>query len=90
MKQRRNIIVVAALAACAIAVAAGCVTEQVETTMPPYASVSDASRDPASMPLGAPAASSSGNYDGFFSRLGDALLSPFRLIGSAFGSKSSN
>ena len=58
---------------------AGCVqTQDVDQTMPPYASISDEGRDPASAPK--PAASSNDDSGGFMNALGSVLMFPVRMI----------
>jgi hypothetical protein len=77
-----------AAAIVAVAIAAGCTTTQeIDQTLPPYASISDEGRDPASAPTPTPSASSSGD-SGVMSAIGDAIVYPFRLIGGAFSSGS--
>ena len=64
----------ATMLASAIALA-GCVqTQEIDQTMPPYASISDEGRDP---PKPAPSNDSGG---GFMSALGSALMFPVRMI----------
>ena len=54
---------------------AGCVqTQEIDQTMPPYASISDEGRDP---PKPQPSNDSGG---GFMSGLGSALMFPVRMI----------
>lgn len=85
MTGRRKLILAAAI--LAVAIAAGCTTTQeIDQTLPPYASISDESRDPASAPTPAPSASSTGDSGGVMSAIGDAITYPFRLIGGAFSS----
>jgi hypothetical protein len=79
----RNVILPAAIAACAIALGAGCTTEVTNETLPPYASISDESRNPASAPTPAPADDSGGAM----SAIGDIIMWPFHTIGDAFGTK---
>jgi hypothetical protein len=56
---------------------AGCVqTQDIAQTMPPYASISDDGRDPASAPK-PPASDDSG---GFMNALGSVLMFPVRMI----------
>jgi hypothetical protein len=86
----RKLILPAAIVACAITLAAGCVTEEVDQTIPPYASTSDEGRDPASAP--SPAASAdAGSSGGVMSStghvIGDVITAPFRAIGDAFSNK---
>ena len=67
-------ILAAAILASAIALA-GCVqTQEIDQTMPPYASISDEGRDPPKPP---PSNDSGG---GFMSALGSALMFPVRMI----------
>jgi len=86
----RRMILPAAIVACAITLATGCVTEETSETIPPYASTSDEGRNPASAP--SPAASSdSGSSGGVMSStghvIGDVITAPFRAIGDAFSDK---
>jgi len=75
----------------AIALAAGCMTSQeIDQTLPPYASISDEARDPASVPTPAPSASSSGDSGGLMSAIGTTIMYPFLLVGEAFGSSSNS
>jgi hypothetical protein len=78
-------IIPAAIAACAIAFGAGCVTEQTSPTIGPYASISDEARDPSSMPRSADA--NAGNSGGVMSTIGAAITWPFRTIAAAFETK---
>jgi hypothetical protein len=86
----RRLILPAAIVASAIAFAAGCVTEEVNQTIPPYASTSDEGRDPASAPSSA-ASPDSGSSGGVVSStghvIGDVITAPFRAIGDAFSTK---
>ena len=68
-------ILAAAMLASAIALA-GCETQDIDQTMPPYASISDDGRDPASAPK-PPASDDSG---GFMNALGSVLMFPVRMI----------
>jgi hypothetical protein len=69
-------ILAAAMLGGAIAFA-GCVqTQEIDQTMPPYASISDEGRDPASAPK--PAASE--DSGGFMNALGSVLMFPVRMI----------
>ena len=71
----------------AIALAAGCMSRQeIDQTLPPYASISDEARDPASAPTPAPSASPSGDFGGVMSAIGTVVMFPFHLIGETFGS----
>ena len=86
----RRLILPAAIVACAITLAAGCVTEETSETIPPYASTSDEGRDPASAP--SPAASADGGSSGGVMSstghvIGDVITAPFRAIGDAFSDK---
>jgi hypothetical protein len=84
----RKLILPAAIVACAIAFAAGCVTEEVNQTIPPYASTSDEGRDPASGPSPAADAGSSGGVMSSTGHvIGDVITAPFRAIGDAFSTK---
>jgi len=61
-----------------IAVAAGCMqTQEIDQTVPPYASISDEARDPASMPTPTPSASNSGSV---MSAIGSAIMFPVHLL----------
>jgi hypothetical protein len=86
----RRLILPAAIVACAIAFAAGCVTEEVDQTIPPYASTSDEGRDPASAPSSA-VSPDSGSSGGVVSStghvIGDVITAPFRAIGDAVSTK---
>lgn len=68
-----------------LVLAAGCMTTTQETdqTLPPYASISDEGRDPASAPT--PAPTSSGDSGGVMSGIGNAIAWPFQVIGQGFG-----
>jgi hypothetical protein len=86
----RKLILPAAFVACAIAFAAGCVTEETSETIPPYASTSDEGRNPASTP--SPTASQeAGSSGGVMSStghvIGDVITAPFRAIGDVFSNK---
>ena len=84
----RKVILPAAIVACALAFAAGCVTEETSETIPPYASTSDEGRNPASTP--SPAAddgSSGGVMSSTGHVIGDVITAPFRAIGDAFSDK---
>ena len=53
---------------------AGCVqTQEIDQTMPPYASISDEGRDPPKPPP-------SNDSGGFMNALGSALMFPIRMI----------
>jgi hypothetical protein len=67
------------MVAAAIALASGCVTQEVDETLPPYAAISDQ----AGVPPKPPPSDDSG---GFFSAVGSAIAYPFRLVGDAFES----
>jgi len=87
----RKLILPAAIVVGAIALGAGCSShEETSQTMPPYASTSDEARDPASAPSPAVDANS-GDSGGVVSTtghlVGDVIMSPFRLLGNAFGTK---
>ena len=61
----------AAMAASAIMLAAGCMqTQEIDQTMPPYASISDEGRDPPKPPP-------SDDSPGIMSRMGSAVLKLF-------------
>ena len=67
-------VVAAAMLVCAVSLA-GCVeTQEIDQTMPPYASISDEGRDPPKPP---PPSDDSG---GFMSALGSVLMFPVRMI----------
>ena len=62
----------AAMAAGAIMLAAGCMqTQEIDQTMPPYASISDEGRDPP------PKTPPSDDSPGIMSRIGSAILKLF-------------
>lgn len=88
---RRKLILPAAIVACAIAFGAGCTShEEIDETMPPYASTSDEGRYPASAP--SPAVSSNAGDSGGVMHttghvIGDVIMAPFRALGDAFGTK---
>ena len=70
------------MAASAIMLAAGCMqTQEIDQTLPPYASISDEGRDPASAPKPPP----SDDSCGVMCSIGNAIVSPFEAI---FGSSS--
>ena len=70
----KSILAAAMLGAMALA---GCETQNIDQTMPPYASISDDGRDPASAPK--PPASSD-DSGGFMNALGSVLMFPVRMI----------
>jgi hypothetical protein len=70
-------ILAAAILAGAIALAGCMQTQDIDQTLPPYASISDDGRDPASAPK-PPASDDSGG--GFMSALGSVLMFPVRMI----------
>jgi len=75
---RPKSILAAVIVAGAITLAAGCVTTQTSyQTLPPYASISDEDRDPASAPKPPDSDSDSGGFI-------DAIMYPFHLIAEAF------
>ncbi|MGD0119960.1 MAG: hypothetical protein ABSD30_17975 [Candidatus Binatus sp.] len=77
-----NTILAALFAVGALTLAAGCTTTtETDQTLPPYASISDAGRDPASMAKPPP-----DDSDSVMSSIGDAIVYPFHLIGEAFES----
>jgi hypothetical protein len=89
MRGRRKSALAAAIVSGAIALAVGCMSSQeIDQTIPPYASISDEARDPASMPTPAPSPSSSDDSGGAMHAIGTAIMYPFHLIGEAFGSSS--
>lgn len=81
----RKLILPAAIAACALAFATGCTTEEISQTVPPYATISDEDRNPASAPRAA--TPDTGDSSGVMSTIGDAITWPFRTIGETFGTK---
>ena len=86
----RKLILPAAIVACAIAFAAGCVTEETSETIPPYASTSDEGRNPESTPspiVSQEAGSSGGVMSSTGHVIGDVITAPFRAIGDAFSNK---
>jgi hypothetical protein len=87
MTRTRKLILPAAIVAGAIALGVGCTShEEISQTMPPYASISDEARDPASAP--SPAANSNaGDSGGVMSTIGDVITWPFRALGDAFATK---
>jgi hypothetical protein len=85
MISTRKLIIPAAIAACVLALGAGCTTEQISQTVPPYATISDEDRDPSSAPRAA--STDTGDSGGVMSTIGDAIMWPFRTIGNAFGTK---
>jgi len=88
MKVIRKMILLAAIVTCALAFAAGCVTEETSETIPPYASTSDEGRNPASAPSPAADAGSSGGVMSSTGHvIGDVITAPFRAIGDAFSDK---
>ena len=89
MAGRRKSTLAAAMVGVAIALAAGCMTtEEIDQPIPPYASISDKAGDPASAPTPAPSAGSSGESGGILGAIGTVVMSPFHLIGEAFGANS--
>ncbi|MGB8411189.1 MAG: hypothetical protein WCE23_00030 [Candidatus Binatus sp.] len=89
MTGRRKSTLAAAIVGGTIALAAGCMTTQeIDQTIPPYASISDDASDPASAPTPAPSASSSDESGGVMSAIETVIMFPFHLIGEAFGSNS--
>jgi hypothetical protein len=77
----------AAIVGGAIALAAGCTTEEIDQTAPPYASTSDQARYSVSAPTPAPSVGSS-DSGGVMSAIGTVIMFPVHLIGQAFGSNS--
>ena len=73
MRVPKSILAAAMVGAMALA---GCETQNIDQTMPPYASISDDGRDPASAPR--PAASD--DSGGFMNALGSVLMFPVRMI----------
>jgi hypothetical protein len=64
----------AAIAGGALMLAVGCMqTQEVDQTLPPYASISDEDRDPASAPKPPP----SDDSPGIMSRMGSAISNLF-------------
>jgi hypothetical protein len=78
---RWKAILAAAMACGAIALAGGCMqTQEVDQTLPPYASISDEGRDPAN----APKPPASDDSCGVMCSIGTAIVSPFEnLFGSS-------
>jgi hypothetical protein len=74
-------ILVAAMAGGAIVIAEGCMqTQEIDQTLPPYASISDEGRDPASAPKPPP----SDDSCGVMCSIGSAIVSPFEnMFGSS-------
>ena len=66
-------ILASAMLASAIAIAGCTQTQEIDETMPPYASISDEGRDPPKPPP-------SQDSGGFMSALGSVLLFPVRMI----------
>jgi len=65
-----------------LALASGCyTTQETDQTLPPYASISDTGRDPASMAKPPP-----DDSGGVMSSIGDAIVLPFHELGEAFES----
>ena len=82
MTARWKSTLVAAMAGAAIVLAGGCMqTQEIDQTLPPYASISDDARDPAS----APKPPASDDSCGVMCSIGNAIVSPFEAI---FGSSS--
>ena len=81
----RKLIIPAVIVACTLALGAGCTTEEVSQTVPPYATISDEDRDPASAPRAANQDTS--DFGGVMSTVGEAITWPFRMIGEAFETK---
>jgi hypothetical protein len=74
LKGKRKFTLAAALASGAITLAAGCMqTQEIDQTLPPYASISDEGRDPASAPKPPP----SDDSPGIMSRIGSAVAQLF-------------
>ena len=68
---RRKSTLIVAIAAGAVMLAAGCMeTQEIDQTMPPYASISDEGRDPPKPPP-------SDDSPGIMSRFGSAVLKLF-------------
>jgi hypothetical protein len=87
----KSILSAAAMVGGALAIAPGCTSHQeIDQTMPPYAYISDESRDPASAPTPAPSPDTSSGSGGILSATGNAIgtvvMFPFHLVGQAFGS----
>ena len=76
---RQKSTLAAAIVGIAIALAAGCMTEhqEIDETLPPYASISEDARDPASAPTPTPSASDSG---GVMDSIGNAIAYTFHLF----------
>jgi hypothetical protein len=74
--RRKSTIAVAMIAAAHLFVAGCMETQETDQTLPPYASISDEDRDPAS----APKPQSSDDSEGVMSEIGAALMYPVHLI----------
>lgn len=59
-------------------------TQEIDQTLPPYASISDEGRDPANLPK----QQTSDDSCGVMCSIGSAIVYPFQVIGDAFGSSS--
>lgn len=80
--RRKSTLAAAAIVGGMLALAAGCVqTRVIDQTLPPYASISDEARDPAS----APKPPQSDDSGGFMSAVGAAIVWPFKIIGEGIG-----
>ena len=79
---RKSILAAAAIVGGMVVLAAGCMqTQEIDQTLPPYASISDEARDPASAPKPPP----SDDFGGTWSAIGQAIVFPLRIIGEGFG-----
>jgi hypothetical protein len=78
----RKSILAGAIIGGVLALASGCyTTQETDQTLPPYASISDAGRDPSSLPKPPP-----DDSGGVMSSIGDAIVLPFHELGEAFES----
>ena len=71
----RKSVLATAMLACALALAGCMQTQEIDETLPPYASISDEGREPPKSPP--PDDDSSG---GFMSAIGSVLMFPVRMI----------
>jgi hypothetical protein len=74
LKGKRKFTLAAVLAGGALMLSSGCMqTQEIDQTLPPYASISDEGRDPASAPKPPP----SDDSPGMMSRIGSAIAQLF-------------
>jgi hypothetical protein len=79
---RKSTLAAAVIAGGMVVLAMGCMqTQEIDQTLPPYASISEESRDPASAPKPPPSDDSGGAW----SAIGKAIVFPLRIIGEGFG-----